>query len=122
MQPTAARAGSGWAKARAVLVYTILRVALFAAVWAVLQYLTPIHGLLAVVAAILMSGAISIVVLDRPRGEVGTLAAGFFGRINARIDASARAEDVDDEPADPTAPQGSGEAEQQAEHEAVDQQ
>ncbi len=125
MEPSTAEAGSGWSKARAVLVYTLLRVALFAAVWAILQFLTPIHGLLAVIAAILMSGAISLVLLDRPRGEVGTLAAGFFGRINARIDASSRAEDVDDEPGEPVpaaAPDASGQAEQQSEHEAVDQQ
>jgi hypothetical protein len=124
-QSSAAQTASGWTKARAVIVYTLLRVALFAAVWAVLQYLTPVHGLLAVVAAILMSGAISVVLLDRPRGEVGTLAAGFFGRINARIDASARAEDIDDEPAPVQAveqPSGSGDAEHQAEREAVDQQ
>ena len=43
-----------------------------------------------------------IVVLDRPRGKVGVAAAGFFGRINARIDASARAEDVDDAEDEPT--------------------
>ncbi|MCX6433128.1 MAG: DUF4229 domain-containing protein [Actinobacteria bacterium] len=89
-------------KTLAVVVYTVLRIALFVAVWLVLELLTPVHGLWAIVAAILMSGAISIVVLDRPRGKVGVAAAGFFGRINARIDASARAEDVDDAEDEPT--------------------
>lgn len=103
--------------------YTFLRVALFAAVWLVLEFWTPLTGLLAVVAALLMSGAISIVVLDRPRGDLGSVAAGFFGRINARIDAASRAEDVDDDPGPPTsAPSGSREPEEQPEHEAVDQQ
>lgn len=81
-----------------MVIYTVLRIALFAAVWLVLELLTPVHGVWAIVAAILMSGAISIVVLDRPRGQVGVAAAGFFGRINARIEASARAEDVEDAP------------------------
>jgi uncharacterized membrane protein YccC len=89
-------------KALSVVTYTLLRVALFAAVWLALELLTPVYGLWAIVAAILMSGAISIVVLDRPRGEVGAAAAGFFGRINARIEESARAEDVDDAEDEPT--------------------
>jgi hypothetical protein len=118
------------AKVRAILVYSLLRLALLAAVWLVVELVTPIHGVWAVAAALLMSGAISVVVLDRPRGEVGTVAAGFFGRINARIDASARAEDVDDpddvenEPVRGSAAPvpGSGDGEQQAEHDAVDKQ
>jgi uncharacterized membrane protein YccC len=109
-------------KALAVVVYTVLRIAVFVAVWLVLELLTPIHGIWAIVAAILMSGAISIVVLDRPRARVGNAAAGFFGRLNARIEASARAEDVDDEPPAAPDPDPSGQGEGQAEHEAVDQQ
>jgi hypothetical protein len=89
--------GSG-SNAVAVAAYTLLRVALFAVVWLVIELLTPINGVWAIVAAILMSGAISLIVLDRQRGAVGQAAAGFFGRINARIEASARAED-DDRPA-----------------------
>ena len=49
----------------------------------------------AAASAILISGAISIVVLDRQRGRVGVAAGRFFGRINARIEESARAEDED---------------------------
>jgi uncharacterized membrane protein YccC len=109
-------------KALAVVVYTVLRIAVFVAVWLVLELLTPIHGIWAIVAAILMSGAISIVVLDRPRARVGNAAAGFFGRLNARIEASARAEDVDDEAPPEPDPDPSGQGEGQAEHEAVDQQ
>ena len=68
--------------------------------------------------------------LDRQRGRVGhAVAAGFFGRINERIEASARAEDEDDEPASGQTrvaqarrSGGSGEGEQAAEHEAVDKQ
>lgn len=100
-------------KAAAILIYTLLRVALFAVVWVVVELLTPIHGVWAAVVAILISGAISIIVLDRQRGAVGALAAGYFGRINARIEASARAEDEED---------GSTEPEGDAEQKSVDQQ
>jgi hypothetical protein len=116
-------AKNGGSKALAVAVYTVLRIALFLAVWLVLELLTPVHGIWAIVAAILMSGAISIVVLDRPRGRVGEAAAGFFGRINERIEASARAEDVDDGHAAPApAPSESRDGESQSENQAVDQQ
>jgi hypothetical protein len=79
--------------AKAVIVYTLLRILLFAAVWVVVELLTPIHGVWAAAAAIVMSGAISLILLDRQRGKVGQAAGGFFGRINQRIESSARAED-----------------------------
>jgi Protein of unknown function (DUF4229) len=105
----------------AVLVYTVLRVALFLAVWLTIELLTPISGVWAIVLAIVVSGAISLVVLDRQRGRVASVAAAFFGGINDRIEASARAEDVDDEPAPAPPATASGEGEQPAEHKAVDQ-
>lgn len=97
-------------KTAAILIYTLLRVGLFAVVWVVVDLLTPFRGVWAAVVAILISGAISIIVLDRQRSAVGAVAAGYFGRINARIEASARAED------------GSGEPEDDAEQKSVDQQ
>lgn len=100
-------------KAAAILIYTLLRVALFAVVWVVVEFVTPFDGVWAAVAAILISGAISLIVLDRQRGAVGAVAAGFFGRINARIEASARAEDD---------AIGSGDPEDEAEQKSVDQQ
>ena len=115
-----------------MLVYTVLRVALFAVVWLTIELLTPINGLLAIIAAILVSGAISLLVLDRQRGRAASVAAGFFGRINERIEASARAEDDDEPvaaaPSDGESGEGeqaaaeSGEGERGAEHEAVDKQ
>lgn len=80
-----------------VIVYTLLRIALFGIVWLALWYLTPLDALWAAVAAILISGAISLVLLDRQRGRVGVAAGRFFSRLNERIDAAARAEDVDDD-------------------------
>jgi hypothetical protein len=79
--------------ATAVAWYTLLRVAIFFAAWFLLQFTTPLRGIGAVVVALLVSGLISLLVLDRQRDAVGSVAAGLFGRINARIDASARAED-----------------------------
>jgi hypothetical protein len=116
----------------AVIIYTLLRVALFAVVWVVIELVTPIHGVWAAASAILISGAISIVVLDRPRDRVGAAAGRFFGRINARIDASTRSEDDEtDEPptreSDPQASVQGGEApsaqgQDESEHESVDKQ
>jgi len=113
-------ADTGGSKATAVLVYTALRIAVFAAVWLTIELLTPLSGVWAIVVAILVSGAVSLLLLDRPRGRVGAAAAGFFGRLNERIEASARAEDDDGEPPAPSP--GSGEGEQTAENEAVDKQ
>lgn len=108
----------------AVAVYTLLRVALFAVVWVLIELLTPIHGLWAAAAAIVMSGAISIVVLDRPRSKVGVAFGRFYGRINARIEESARREDYDDEgeAPQPTPAEPSDQGQDKAEHEAVDKQ
>lgn len=127
---------SGGSKALAIAVYTVLRVALFAAVWLTFELLTPISGLWAIVFAILISGAISIILLDRQRDRVAAVAAGFFRGINERIEASARAEDLDDDldassvvagtPATDAATgddaSGSGEGEQTAQRDAVDKQ
>ena len=83
----------------AVVLYTLLRVGLFALVWLTIELLTPISGIWAIVAGLLISGAISLIVLDRSRARVAAAAAGFFGGINARIDAATRAEDEDEDDA-----------------------
>jgi hypothetical protein len=75
-----------------------MRLLLFIAVWLLLQLLTPLRGLWALVLALLVSGAISFFLLNRQRDAMSGVVAGFFGRINDRIDASTRAEDVDDLP------------------------
>lgn len=113
-------ASSSSSTALAVAVYTVLRVLVFLGAWALLWVLTPLDALWSAVAAILISGAISLVVLDRQRGRVGRAAGGFFARINARIDAATRAEDVDEPEPVPAA--GSREGEQGSQREPVDQQ
>jgi hypothetical protein len=101
----------------AVIVYTALRIALAVAVYLVVEFFTPIHGVWALVTAILVSGAISLLVLDRQRDAAARVAGGLLTRINDRIDASTRAED-DDAPV----PQArSGERDEDAEHDPVDE-
>ncbi len=122
----------------AIVVYTVLRIAVFLGIWMAVNLLTPIHGVWAAVVALLVSGAISLVLLDRQRGRVGVAAAGFFGRLNERIEASARAEDDDEDPdasslvaglsppevatSDDASEGSSGEGEQGSERQAVDEQ
>ena len=103
---------------RAFVVYTALRIGLVLALWWLLQLVTPLRGVLALVVAILASGILSLFLLNGPRQRMGEGVAGFFGRLNARIDASAAAEDAwDDElRARASAP------EQEAQQDAVDPQ
>jgi hypothetical protein len=63
-----------------------------------LLYLTGARGFLLILLSFLVSGALSLVWLDRPRA---TMSAGFgrvMGRMNDRIDAAAAAEDEVDVP------------------------
>ena len=77
----------------------MMRLGLLFAVWLLLQLVTPLRGLWAVVVAILVSGAISLFLLQRQRAAMSAVVGGFFGRINARIDQASRAEDDwDDQP------------------------
>jgi Flp pilus assembly pilin Flp len=77
-----------------------MRVGLFVAVWLVLQLVTPLRGLWAAVVAIVISGLISVVLLNRQRSAMGGVVGGFFRGINERIDAASRAEDIPDDEAE----------------------
>lgn len=100
---------------RGIAFYTGLRVALLLAAWLLVQVLTPLRGLLALAVALVISGVISFVVLDRPRDQASAGLAGVFRRIDERIERSKTAEDVDDEPG------VSGKREPEAEQQAVGQ-
>lgn len=91
-----------------IAVYTILRLALFGVLWFAVAMLTPLSPLWSAVAAVLISGALSVVLLDRQRGAMAQSVGGFFERINSRIERSASAEDAADDLA------RSGEGEQRA--------
>ena len=84
-------------RAHPMLRYTGLRALLLVAAVAV-GALVPVlraQPLALLLAAFLVSGAVSYVVLDRPRNEAAASVSGVLHRINDRIDASARAEDDD---------------------------
>ncbi|MFM7145795.1 MAG: DUF4229 domain-containing protein [Actinomycetales bacterium] len=78
-----------------LIMYTSLRLGVFLAVWLIVQWVTGLRGLMALALAIVISGAISLLLLNRQRDAMSTGVARFFRRINERIDASTRAEDVD---------------------------
>jgi hypothetical protein len=73
-------------------VYTGLRLLLLLAVGGLL-YLTGARGLLLLVLAFLVSGALSLVWLDRPRSSMSQGFGRVVGKVNDRIDAAAAAED-----------------------------
>lgn len=100
---------------RGIATYTAMRVALLIGVWLVIQVVTPMRGLLAIAVALVISGVISFVVLDRSRDSASVGLARVFGRINDRIERSKVAEDIDDEP------QASGEREADPQQEPVGQ-
>lgn len=89
---------------RGIAVYTGLRIALLAGVWLLIQVVTPMRGLLAIAVALVISGVISFIVLDRSRDRASAGLAGAFGRINDRIERSRTAEDWDDPPAPASGP------------------
>lgn len=93
--------------------YTGLRVALLALVWLLIQVVTPMRGLLAIAVALIISGIISFILLDRTRDRASAGLAGVFRRIDDRIERSKAAEDIDDE----TVPSGQSQA--QAEQQPV---
>lgn len=99
----------------AVLTYTGLRVLLLLAVWLILQLFTSLRGWLSVAVALVISGLVSVFLLNRQRASMGLVVSSFFGGINARIDAATRAEDDDLEV------EVLAESEPSAQREAVDQ-
>ena len=77
---------------RAFFVYTGLRILLLLAVGGLL-YATGARGFLLLVLAFLVSGALSLVWLDRPRAKMSQGFGNAVGRVNDKIDAAAAAED-----------------------------
>lgn len=77
---------------RAFFVYTGLRLLLLVGVGAAL-YLLGARGFLLLVLAFLVSGALSLVWLDRPRAQMSRGFGNAVSRVNDRIDAAAAAED-----------------------------
>ena len=106
--------------AAAIAVYTLMRVGLFVGVWLLVQLITPLRGLWAAVVAVVISGVISVFLLNRQRAAMSSVVGGFFRRINARIDAASQAEDDWHEQPDGHA-HGVGDDEMTGTHEGGDQ-
>lgn len=85
---------------RAFAVYTSLRVLILLVVGGVL-YLLGARSFLLIALAFLVSGALSLILLDRPRSQASQGFGRLIGRVNAKIDAAAAKEDpVEDESLD----------------------
>lgn len=104
----------GW---KSTLIYTVLRIVLWLALWAILEFLTPIKGLMALVLSLLISSAVSIILLDRLRDSMSVSVGGFFRGINERIEHSATAEEAWDRESSA----GSAPGEQGASEQSVDE-
>lgn len=94
---------------RGIVFYTLLRLAVLAVVWLVIQAVTPMRGWLALAVAVIISGIISFVLLNRTRDEASVGLSGWFRKIDDRIERSRTAEDVDDD----ALAQGQAQGEQQ---------
>lgn len=76
--------------------YTAARLALFLACWGVL-WLVGAKGVLGVLIALIVSGLISYVVLDKLRDRFGSAVAGRVMSLRLRFAAGRAAEDADEE-------------------------
>lgn len=74
------------------MVYTSLRILLLLAVGGAL-YLLGARGFLLIVLAFVLSGALSLVWLNRPRAEMSKGVERAIGRVNSKIDEAAASED-----------------------------
>lgn len=109
---------------RGILVYTVLRVALLVVTWLLVQVVTPLRGLLAIAVAIIVSGVVGYVLLDRSRDRASASVDRWFRRLDARIEASRIAEDLPDAGPDGTSadPGGEGDTGRQEQTEGEQQQ
>ena len=76
--------------------YTTLRFAILIGV-GVVCYLLGLRELPLLIIAFVVSGALSLFVLDRQRDALGASVGGLFAHINRRIEANSRSEDFDDD-------------------------
>jgi hypothetical protein len=75
--------------------YTLARVALLAVTIGVL-YAVGLRDFMLLILGFLVSGLISLIILNNQRSQLGSGIANFFTRLNAKIDANSRKEDSGD--------------------------
>ena len=78
----------------AVLTYSLARLGILLAVLA-LAYLAGLRDIWLLGSSFLGSGVISFLVLDQQRTAMGQRIAGYFGKINSKLDENTRKEDID---------------------------
>ena len=78
---------------RATLVYTLLRIVIFAAVGGILA-LFGVHGITLIAAALIISAIISLLALSRFRDAMSASIAGRTERIRAGLEAGSKREDA----------------------------
>lgn len=75
--------------------YTLARLGLLAVTLGI-GYLFGLRGPVLIIVGFLVSGLISLVLLDSQRSQLGGRISGYFSRINQKLDANTRKEDIDE--------------------------
>lgn len=77
------------------ITYTLARLGLLAITLGI-GYLFGLRGPLLIILAFLGSGLLSLVMLNSQRSQLGGRISGYFAKINEKLDANTRKEDLDD--------------------------
>ncbi len=75
--------------------YTLARLGLLAVTLGI-GYLFGLRGPVLIIVGFLVSGLISLVLLNSQRSQLGGRISGYFSGINQRLDANTRKEDFDE--------------------------
>ena len=75
--------------------YTLARFGLLALTLGT-GYLFGLRGPLLIILGFLGSGLLSLILLNNQRSQLGIRVSGYFSRINQKIDANTRKEDLED--------------------------
>ena len=77
------------------ITYTLARLGLLAITLGI-GYLFGLRGPLLIILGFLGSGILSLVMLNSQRSQLGGRISGYFAKINDKLDANTRKEDLDD--------------------------
>lgn len=77
------------------ITYTLARLGLLAITLGI-GYLFSLRGPLLIILGFLGSGILSLVILNNQRSQLGGRISGYFAKINEKLDANTRKEDLDD--------------------------
>jgi hypothetical protein len=77
------------------ITYTLARLGLLAITLGI-GYLFGLRGPLLIILGFLGSGILSLVMLNNQRSQLGGRISGYFAKINDKLDANTRKEDLDD--------------------------